>query len=449
MTISIRSRLFISASVILIAFLGLTGTALLKSYQDSTETAVQGRLQAHVYTLLAAAELGDNNRLKLPPDLPEPRFSSPDSGLIARVDAADGTTVWRSRSMLGMQLEQRDMPKVGNWMFERIRNDKGLEFIAAGFAASWAGSDNRLHRFRFTVAEDYRLTRRQLARFSQSLWGWLGAAGLILLAAQGTILRWSLSPLRQAENEIAEIESGQRKRLSANYPKELEPLTRRLNALVENSEKHLKRYRDSLGNLAHSLKTPLAVLRNAFDSETSGQELRQTADDQFTRVIEIIDHQLQRAATAGRSVLARPLPVADAINKIEKALHKVYANKAVDFSYTDINETVFVGDEGDFYEMMGNLLDNAFKWCQSQVRVTSSNLARGDIPRLQIIVEDDGPGIPAQERTNVFRRGQRSDSNAPGHGLGLDMVRETMEIYNGTIQLEESTLGGLKIELLF
>jgi len=448
MNVSIRSRLFISASLVLAAFLGLTGIALDKGYQDSAETAVQARLQAHVYTLLAAAELGANDSLVIPAELPEPRFSSPDSGLVAMVSDANGKEIWRSRSLLGLDFGPYTMSPVGQWRFERLTSNLDQPFVAASFVASWAGSNKNLYRFRFTVAEDYRFTGQQIARFSRTLWSWLAAAGLILLAAQGTILRWSLAPLKQAENEIAEIESGQRKRLSGDYPKELKQLTERLNALVENSDKHLQRYRDSLGNLAHSLKTPLAVLRNAVTGNSPPETLRTTADEQLARMVEIIDHQLQRAAMAGRSVLSEPLAVAGVVNKLVSALQKVYAEKAVRFTLDDANHAVFRGDEGDLYELAGNLLDNAFKWCRTKVRLTLSNIEHDNLQRLLLCIEDDGPGIPEEQRDNVLQRGGRTDPAAPGHGLGLDMVRETVAVYQGKLNISSSELGGVRIEVL-
>lgn len=444
MNASIRSRLLVSATIVLVAFLGITGVALNRGYHDSVETAVHGRLQAHVYTLLAAADLDDHNRLNLPEQLPEPRFSAPDSGLVAVVRDSTGKLVWRSKSLLGQKPLFPQLRKTGQWRYGTI-GGSSRQYIYSGFAASWADSNNKLYQYQFVVAEDYRITQAQLDRFSRTLWTWLGAAGALLLAVQGSILGWSLSPLRQAEHEIAEIESGQRKRLSTDYPQELQQLTTRLNTLVENSDNHLQRYRDSLGNLAHSLKTPLAVLRNAIESVSINREFHDTANEQLQRMIDIINHQLQRAATAGRSVLAEPVAVEPQLRKIVNALHKVYADKRVEFDLHNTANAMFSGDEGDLFELAGNLTDNAFKWCRHRVRVSVSNKIGTEPPRLVLVVEDDGPGIPANKRDLVLGRGNRSDPETAGHGLGLDMVRETVAIYHGTLEIQDSDLGGSRI----
>lgn len=447
MNVSIRSRLLVAASIVLTAFLGFTGIALDRGFNDSVETAIHSRLQAHVYTMLATAELTETNKLFLPEQLPEPRFASPDSGLIADVSQLDGSGIWKSRSSLGIELPPSGATQTGQWRFETVDSGQQRAFISASFVASWAGSNNSLHRFRFRVAEDRRFMSQQVLQFRRSLWSWLGGAAVFLLIAQGTILRWSLAPLKKAEQEIIAIETGHRKRLSENYPKELIGLTQRLNILVENSDKHLQRYRDSLGNLAHSLKTPLAVLRNALDSDTSGENLRATADEQFQRMLDIIDHQLQRAATAGRNVMTEAQAVNRPLTRLASALSKVYAEKSVQFDLIDNDSALFSGDEGDFFELAGNLLDNAFKWCRQQVRVTVEHTG-DERPRLKMIVEDDGPGIPASKRSEVLRRGNRADPDTDGHGLGLDMVLETVRIYDGSLEISSSELGGSRIVVI-
>ncbi len=448
MIVSIRSRLLVSASIVLAAFLGLTGIALERGFHDSAETAVHGQLQAHIYTLLAAAELDNENTLYLPDELPEPRFSSPDSGLVAAVTGMGGKPLWKSKSMIGQELPELSAADTGQWQFATLENKLARKFIMASFVASWEGSNRKLYKFRFLVAEDFRVLHSQVLQFRQSLWRWLGAAGLILLAAQGTILRWSLAPLKQAEDEIASIEAGRINRLSKNYPKELDGLTHRLNLLIENSDKHLRRYRDSLGNLAHSLKTPLAVLRNALDSNAPPEDLRRTLNEQFNRMVEIIDHQLQRAATAGRSAIGSRHSVIDPINKIASALAKVYADKSVELLLVNKGDPQFSGDEGDFYELAGNLMDNAYKWCKHTVRVVIAPVDSGNgIDHLKLVVEDDGAGIPAHIRTEVIARGKRADQNSNGQGLGLDMVAETVKLYQGSMEISGSDLGGAKIAI--
>ena len=450
MNVSIRARLLVSATLILVAFFGITGVALERGFHNSVETAVHERLQAHVYALLTAADLGSANRLFLPSQLPEPRLSAPDSGLVADVTDANGKVVWKSRSMIGVRLPlHTPIAAAGKWEFNQLNATDGRPFLVTSFVASFAGRSQDLHRFRFRVAEDYRFAEQQVGQFRRSLWTWLVVVGVMLLAVQGSILRWSLAPLGKAENEIAEIEAGQRKQLSKDYPRELQELTQRLNLLVENSDKHLQRYRDSLGNLAHSLKTPLAVLKNAADKNASVEELRQTADEQIRRMIDIVNHQLQRAATAGRTVLAGEFAVAGPVNKLANALRKVYAEKTVEFSLVDNEKAHFAGDEGDLMELVGNLMDNAFKWCRRQVRVSVTPLQdENENKRIRIVVDDDGPGIPEKQRNQILQRGKQAYPESDGQGLGLDMVLETVSIYNGSLKLLDNDWGGTRIEVV-
>jgi len=420
------------------------------SGHDSVESATYERLQAHVYALLTAADLVSDGSLFIPNQLPEPRLSAPDSGLVADVTDAAGKLIWKSRSMVSIHLPAHTpISPAGHWEYSELNSEVGERFIVTSFVASYAGQNKKLHRFRFRVAENYRFVEQQVGLFRRSLWTWLGVVGVMLLAVQGSILRWSLAPLGKAEQEIAEIEAGLRKQLSKDYPRELEGLTRRLNLLVENSDKHLQRYRDSLGNLAHSLKTPLAVLRNAAEKNVPVEELRQTAEEQIGRMIEIVDHQLQRAATAGRTVLAGEFLVAEPINKLGNALRKVYAEKGVEFLLVDDNSARFAGDEGDFMELVGNLMDNAFKWCSKKVKVTITSLpSENGGKRLKIIVDDDGPGIPENQRNRILQRGEKANPESDGQGLGLDMVLETVAIYNGSLKLLDNDWGGSRIEVV-
>jgi len=446
--VSIRSRLLVAASLVLILFLGLTGIALDKGFQQSVQTSVRERLQTHVYALLATAELDSQNRLTLPAQLPEPRFASPDSGLYADVTDQQGKALWLSRSLLNSPLPPQIFGSPGEWHYGTISTKTGQRLIVTSFVASWSGSDARNHAFRFRVAEDHRLFAEQIRKFRRSLWSWLGFAAVILLAAQGSILKWSLSPLQKAESEILAIEAGRANRLSTDYPRELTGLTNNLNSLLESSQRHLLRYRDSLGNLAHSLKTPLAVLRNLQHSTATESERQRIADEQVQRMIDIVNHQLQRAATAGRNAPGIRYLVAEPVSKIAQALAKVYASKRVAFNLEGDAQTEFGGDQGDFYELMGNLLDNAYKHCEGRVTVTTRNLeSETDQPRICMTIDDDGPGIPESVRASVLQRGLKANADKEGQGLGLAMVADTVQLYGGEIRILDNDWGGTRVEV--
>jgi len=441
---SLNGRLLIAASVVLVAFLSLTGFTLDRAFRDSASSAVRDRLQAQLYMLLGAADLDAFNRLSLPQSLPEARFSTPDSGLYADVMDNQGNLVWRSPSLLGLALPF--FPAVrnpGDTQFAPLESSNDTPLFVLAFTVSWETAPNQYRLYTFRVAETQWNFRDQLWSFRRSLWGWLLASTGVLLAVQGAILRWSLKPLRQVAAEVTDIEAGRRTELSGSYPEELQPLTVNLNALLRHAHAHLDRYRNALGDLAHSLKTPLAVLRGALENSAPDEELRHTLSEQVERMNRTVDYQLQRAAASGRIALSAPLPVAPVARKILDSLAKVYASRAPQLQCEVAASTVFYGDEGDLMEILGNLADNACKWCHRQVVVRAHPAAHGDRMELVVEVEDDGPGIPAEQAPLLLGRGQRADPTVAGHGIGLAVVRDLVEeIYYGRLDIGRGALGG-------
>jgi two-component system sensor histidine kinase PhoQ len=218
-----------------------------------------------------------------------------------------------------------------------------------------------------------------------------------------------------------------------------------LNTLLQAERTRIARYRDTLGNLAHSLKTPLAVLRATV---SSGAPSATAVNAEVDRMTAIVDHQLRRAATqGGASVGAQAVAVLPIAQDLRGALLKVHHHKDMVIEIAVAPEALFVGDRNDLLESLGNVMDNAAKWCHSRVRVVASVMDPAAGIRLHIAVEDDGPGIDPDDRERVFERGERADEHTPGHGLGLYMVRETVEMYGGSLAVGESKLGGARVEL--
>jgi len=450
-TYSLRARLLLAASVVLAAFLGLTGLVLDRAFRTSAEAALEDRLQGHIYALLASAELDAGDTMVLPDELPDPRFAVAGSGLYAEVARGDGRRHWRSKSALGLALPFQARPAVGARAFESISTQMGTALHGLSFGVSWDDSQGRQRRYIFRVAESLEPFYAQVRSFRRNLWGWLGAAALLLLAVQGSILRWGLAPLRRVADDLAAIEAGRAQCLTGTYPAELRGLTDNLNALIASAQTHLVRYRDSLGNLAHSLKTPLAVLRGAVDTQASGEQLHALAHEQVERMTQIIDYQLQRAAASGRVSLTAPVPVAPKIRQVIAALTKVYADKPVSCELDVDNDAVFYGDEGDLLEILGNVADNAFKWCRQRVLITArvEPVARAGHGALALRVEDDGPGIPEEMIARVLQRGERADPATAGHGIGLAMAWETARIYGGSLSISAGELGGAAVTMRF
>jgi two-component system sensor histidine kinase PhoQ len=448
--LSLSARQLIAAGLVLLAFLSITGLVLYQAFRDSALLAVKDRLQAQVYMLLSAADLNEDRQLTIPQALPEARFSNPESGLYAVVLDQDNRRVWRSESLLGFswQPPTAQAPLPGDTTFIEIDSANGPLFLL-GFTVSWEIAAERYREYHFWVAETRRGFDSQVNRFRRSLWTWLMAAAIVLLAVQSLILRWSLQPLRRIAREVTEIESGQRSELSGPYPTELQALTDNLNQLIRRSRSHLERYRNALGDLAHSLKTPLAVMRSAVEKPAARDELRETVHAQVERMNQTVDYQLQRAAASGRIALTSPVEVAPVVRKITDSLSKVYREKSVQF-FLDIDKKArFYGDEGDLMEILGNLADNACKWAGSRVKIcASADIGDSRLAALSLTIEDDGPGIPADQIDKILDRGGRADPNTPGHGIGLAIVRDIVEeVYQGQLKISRSEWGGLSAQV--
>ncbi|HHT3305591.1 TPA: two-component system sensor histidine kinase PhoQ [Enterobacter kobei] len=288
---------------------------------------------------------------------------------------------------------------------------------------------------------------------SYRVWSWfvyvLAANLLLVIPLLWVAAWWSLRPIESLAREVRELEEHHREKLNPETTRELTSLVRNLNRLLK-SERYDK-YRTTLTDLTHSLKTPLAVmqstLRSMRSSKLSVDDAEPVMLEQISRISQQIGYYLHRASMrSGSALLSRELhPVAPLLDNLTSALNKVYQRKGVNISLDISPEISFVGEKNDFMEVMGNLLDNACKYCLEFVEVS----ARQTDNELHIIVEDDGPGIPRNKRDVVFDRGQRADTLRPGQGVGLAVAREIVDQYDGKIETSESLLGGARMEVIF
>ncbi len=258
-------------------------------------------------------------------------------------------------------------------------------------------------------------------------------------------MRWGLQPLRSIADELSRIESGQTDRLTGRYPRELKGLARNINSLIQHAQARQQRYRDSLGDLAHSLKTPLAILQGLSDRQEPVAAQSPVLAEQVSRMNQIVSHQLQRAAASGRNSLAKRLRVRPVVERIARSLDKVYQEKAIEVELEVADEAGFMGDEGDLMEVLGNLMDNAWKYGSGKVRISAQGQGGG----LVLDVEDDGRGIADDQAAEVVRRGRRVDEHAPGQGIGLAVVEDILKAYRGELQIGRSALGGARFTILF
>ncbi|MFK7955330.1 MAG: ATP-binding protein [Lysobacterales bacterium] len=442
---SLTTRLTLAAGIALIAFLGITGLVLDRAFSESARDAVRDRLQGVVFTLLAAAELMPGGELFLPDASPEPRLSRPGSGLYAYV-AGDALT-WGSSSLVGNFVTWPQAIDVGQsqFMLPNEGANQGMFVLSQGIA--WESESGQDVPFTFHAAESVDAYEGQMAEFRRSLWGWLGAASILLLLVQSAVLRWSLRPLRNVAKDLARVQRGETANIEREYPQELAGLTGSINTFIDAERKQLARFRNALADLAHSLKTPLTVMRTALDSQSADNP--ELLRSQVGRMDDIVGYQLKRARTSGHTTYARPLPISETAEGVVQTLEQAYRDRQIRCDFEIDPKARFFGETGDLSELLGNLLENAFKWCEGQVLLTAVGLPGASRPGLEIRVEDDGPGIDSDQAEKLLQRGVRGDEQVDGHGIGLAVVREMVEAYSATMGIERSNLGGAQVWIRF
>ncbi|UUZ69653.1 histidine kinase [Polaromonas sp. P2-4] len=433
---SIRARLIIGATLVLVAFVAGAGLAVQRAHADSVRAARFAQLQSTVYLLLAGAELDAGGVLVMPAAFPEPRLSLPGSGLYANIVNIARREEWQSTSTVGLSPPFQRSVAVGQWRYDTV-NGAGRAYLAVSYGVNWAGRTQAAPLV-FSVLEDKAEFDREISVFERTLWTWLGGAALLLLLSQTILLGWGLAPLRRVAHEIRRIENGEQAEVEGRYPTEIAALTNNLNTLIKQERVRQTRYKEALSFLAHSLKTPLAVLRTALNEPA---QLPATVTQQVARMDDIVQHQLGRAAASGSARFTPYLPLAPILNRIRESLGKVYADKGLAFTVECPPELNWRIDEGDAFEMLGNVMDNAAKWARHRVAVS---VWRED-DRLNIRVEDDGPGF--SDTQSILQLHVRADEQVPGHGVGLAVVNDLVASHEGELKLSRSDLGGAQLDI--
>jgi two-component system, OmpR family, sensor histidine kinase PhoQ len=434
---SIRGRLMAGAATVLIAFVASAGWAVQRAHEDSLRTAGFAQLQGTVYLLLAGAELDAQGALVLPPSFPEPRLSLPGSGLYASIVNVARRETWVSASSVGIQPPFLREVAIGQWRSQTLAAG-GRDYLVVGYSVNWT-ENAQTAPLVLSVAEDKAEFDREVAAFQRTLWAWLGGAAALLLVSQTLLLGWGLAPLRRVAQELRGIEHGEQTEIEGRYPAEIAALTGNLNALIRQERLRRTRQKEALSFLAHSLKTPLAVLRNALGEPA---RLRSAVSEQVARMDDIVQHQLARAAASGASRFAPWLPLAPVLGRVGDSLAKVYADKRLAFAFEVPAGLAWRLEEGDAFEMFGNVMDNAAKWARTRIGVS----ARREGDALHVCVDDDGPGFG--DTRAILRLHVRGDEKVPGHGVGLAVVSDLVASHDGELLLTRSALGGARVEIV-
>jgi len=428
---SIQRRLSLGLiSVMVIVGLVLAQTSLWL-FEVGLQRYLEAGLRNDSESLLVALVRGPQG-LQLDERHLSPAYQRPFSGHYFRIDFADSH--WRSRS-----LWDQDLP-----LLEHPGLHSNLQLGPDGQQLLVLRSDYRRlgQSISISVAQDYTPVRESFQRMRQIGLG-LGLAGLLLiLILQRLTVRRALKPLERAREQIAQLQQGQRSQLDDQVPVELEPLVAQINHLLAHTEDSLKRSRNALGNLGHALKTPLAVLLSLASSQKldAHPELRRILKEQLEQVQQRLNRELNRARLSGDALPGALFDCDTELPGLLATLNMIHGEHLA-LSYVAPPGLQLPWDREDLLELLGNLLDNACKWADAEVRLSVIERTDG----YALGVEDDGPGIPEEQRTQVFSRGTRLDEQTDGHGLGLGIVRDIVEAWGGLLVLGESEWGGLKV----
>lgn len=439
-------RLFITSLIVLGLFFGLIYYIISQLSLDNIHQSKQEQLRLQNYVLLSSTQIGDSG-IELPEEFREARFDQFESGLYGFI--SDNYQRYASTySAHSIEVDH-------SLLSTRLSKSGQSEFVVTEdyfvfrYMVQWEIIDDAPQLLTFTVLEDKGPTLEAYRSFQRTMRHWLTGVGLMLIALLLITMRWGTKPLRQLANSVKQIEQGKQDQIKGTYPLELRGVTRNINQLINAERKQRERYHSTLADLAHSLKTPLAVIQTELESQGSREKFNPSTQsllaEQIQRMDEIIKHQLQRAVIASSSKMLESTAVQPCVDRLVSAMTKVYADKHIQFDLQLASQCFFKGDQRDLMEVLGNILDNACKACDSKVKVVADNSGQN----LLLEVHDDGPGIPETNREQIIQRGQRADTRHTGQGIGLAVSRDIADSYGGKLTLLDSPLGGARILVEF
>ena len=447
---SIARRLFLSAAAWIVVILGVAGVLLTAYYRTTTERSFDARLGVYLRALVAdVATSGDDQRSADPGELGDPQFELVLSGWywqITRLDS-EKPEIRASRSLFASRL-----PKLA---------DQGVEVGIGGARSGYGqGPDGRELRiverqisvgdsglYLVQVAATTEDLEAQVARFELALAVTFALLAAVLLGTTAFQVAFGLRPLRALESAVSAVRRGESDHIEGAYPTEIAPLADELNLLVAANRDVVERARTQVGNLAHALKTPLSVIINEADAEHG--PLADKVREQTAIMRDQVSYYLDRARAAARAgAIGSTTDVAPALEALLRTFRKIHRERDISCDAPPAPEARFLGEKQDFEDMVGNLLDNACKWADREVRVAVAlEPAAAGRSMLVVTIDDDGPGLAPDQRAQAVRRGQRLDETKPGSGLGLSIVTDLAAAYGGGLALEESPQGGLRAVL--
>jgi signal transduction histidine kinase len=448
-TNSIAFRLVAGAAIWIGAALAVSGYLLSSLFDDHVERGFDRRMEIVLESLIAVTELDEDGKLLLRRSPGEPRFEQPYSGWYWQIKSAEnagrdegdnGGISLRSKSLWDQSLETGAVGKDSALQSLEITGPRDQMLRVVTRNIMLPDGD---HHFQFAVAADLAEHHLETRPFNFLLGVSLAAMWLGLMIAVALQVMFGLRPLDRLRAGLVDIRTGRAERLEGDFASEVAPLASELNALVDQIGRVVEHARTHVGNLAHALKTPLSVISNEAGSDQS--PLAETVRNQAANMTRQVDHHLARArAAATANVIGARSELSPVVEDLRRTLVRIYASRDIAITVQGIDDGVFRGDRQDLEEMIGNVVDNACKWAHTEVRI---HIERHN-GKLRITVEDDGDGLPEDQRREALRRGARLDESVPGSGLGLAIVQEIAGLYDGALELGEASIGGLRVELL-
>ena len=439
---SLAARVITFSTAWAVLALLVIATVVSALFREASERGFDNLLSANLFNLVASVGASADGQLTGSPQLGDERYLQPDSGWYWSVEpvAAGLTGVLRSDSMLTPIASPPTASVPFDSSYQRRYSATGPagQSVAVLETEVVMGGADKIARYRVTGNLDE--LEAEISDFNRQLYTYLLLFGIGMVAINAAAIWLGLRPLGRVREALSSVREGTAKRLTGGFPAEIEPLANETNALIENNRRILERSRTQVGNLAHSLKTPLAVLTN--EGRSIGGRKGRLIEDQTAAMKQQIDHYLQRARIAAQreSVIFRT-PVAPVLERMVRVMAKL--NPSIDLAYVPRDEgAIFAGEQEDLEEIVGNLLENAMKWGRKAAKVTLA-ADDGSEPGFVITIEDDGPGIPEDQAREALKRGKRLDETKPGTGLGLAIVSDLISEYQGKLELKRSELGGL------
>lgn len=444
---SLRARVLLWVSLALTVLFAITIVGLDATFVQSSEANLRDELQVQLLNLIAAAEESGDQELTLPDDaMADVSLTLPESGAFGIIWDDAHVPIWRSASWLGRDWSVERWPVPGERVYLRLAEEGRPALAALLTGITWDFGDGSIRPYTFGVAVGEEPHRARVASFRRNLVMWFAVITLTMLLVLTIVLRYALKPLRRLVSEVGEIETGGREAVTEELPSELTGLARNLNFLIDSERRRAVRYRNTLDDLAHSLKTPLAAMRALLAELRGGDSKRaENLNAEVERMDRRIGYQLRRARASGGTGLGlAPVKLEPLVDDIVGTLDKVYRDKQVSCELDIDSGVSFQGDPGDLTEILGNLLDNAYKYSAGRVLVE----IRSTSDKIEIVVHDDGPGIPSESAHDMLQRGARADESVPGQGIGLAVVAETLDLYQGSIAIDRSPLGGTALRVV-